>query len=299
MTLLYILLLAASVAVGQEQDGAIEGTFFPPDAKATVTAVSSGGAGTMTSAGRNGRFRLSLRPGTYSLVVSAPVSSFPIRFDGITVLPGETTTLPEVLIVAGSGKATLSGRTIPALSDSEIVLLREGREQARSHTDRSGAYLFKDLAAGSYEVRAEAPGHAMDRIPIAVPENQRVRQTAVLFPIDPVPGVDWAAGTVRAKGVGLLPKDAPNAAAARALAERAALVEAERNLLLTIERIRIDGSRTVRDSMATKSGALRVQGYLKGFRKVGERELPDGSIEVTLELLLTGARGLSRAIPDE
>ena len=127
---------------------------------------------------------------------------------------------------------------------------------------------------------------------------QRVRQSAVLFPVTAVDGVDWAAGRVRATGVGLPPKDAGSPGAVHAMTQRAALADAQRNLLRTIEQIKIDGNRSVKSVMQSGNGAQRIQGYLKGYTVVSERELEDGRIEIILELPLTGPTGLSRFIAE-
>lgn len=294
-----ILAVLASVAGGASQEGAVEGTFAPPDARAQVSALQEGKVVVSARAGERGeRFRLPLAAGTYTIMVTAPVSSFPIRLDGVVVRAGETTVLPPLLILPGSGKAVLEGRVIPPGPGSEIILLSEGKERAAARTDNDGKYEFRELPAGAYEVRASAPGYAADVAPVALPENQRVQQTSVLLPVVATDGVDWAAGTIRAAGMGSPPKDAVNAPSGRAMTERAALADAQRNLLRTVEQIKIDGSRTVGTMMRSGSGAERIQGYLRGYRVVSERELQDGRIEVILELPLTGPAGLSRFITE-
>jgi hypothetical protein len=299
VTLILILVVLLSIAGGASQEGTVEGTFVPADASAQVSALQEGRViATTHAAEQKGRFRLPLAAGTYTIMVSAPVSSFPIRLEGVVVRAGAATTLPPLLIMPGSGKAVLEGRVIPPLPDSEITLLSGGKERAAARTDREGRYEFRELPAGAYEVRASAPGHAADAAPVVIPENQRVHQTAVLLPIVATDGVDWAAGKVRASGVGSPPKDAGNAAAVRAMTQRAALADAQRNLLRNVEQIKIDGNRSVGTIMRTGNGAERIQGYLKGYTVVSERELQDGRIEIILELPLTGPAGLSRYITE-
>jgi hypothetical protein len=298
-TLILILAVLSSLADGAPQEGVVEGTFVPADATAQVSALQEGKAIATTRSGeQKGKFRLSLAAGTYTIVVSAPVSSFPIRLDGVVVTAGETTVLLPLLIVPGSGKAVLEGRVIPPRPDSEVKLLSEGKERAAARTDREGRYEFRELTAGVYEVRASAPGHAADLTPVVIPENQRVQQTTVLLPIVAVDGVDWAAGKVHATGVGSPPKDVGNAGAARAMTQRAALADAQRNLIRTVEQIKIDGSRSVGTIMRTGNGTERIKGYLKGYTVVSEQELEDGRIKVILELPLTGPAGLSRYITE-
>jgi hypothetical protein len=183
------------------------------------------------------------------------------------------------------------------VSNSEVKLIYEGRN-ARSAVPLGRRYEFRDLPAGRYEVRATAPGHAQDVTPVTVPENQRVRQTAVLFPVVAVDGVDWAAGKIRAAGVGSRPSDVVNAGSSRAMAQRAAIADAQRNLLRTIEQIRIDSGRSVGSLMTNRNVSERIRGFVKGYTVVSERELGDGRIEIILELPLTGPSGLSRYITE-
>lgn len=299
ITLILILVVPAGPVGSASQEGAVEGTFVPSDATARVSVLQEGKIIATTHAGeRGGTFRLPLEAGTYTIMVSAPVSSFPIRLDGVIVKAGVTTVLPPLLIMPGSGRAVLEGRVIPPIPDGKVKLLSDGKERAVARTDREGRYEFKELPAGMYEVRASAPGHAADMTTVAIPENQRVQQTAVLLPIVVTEGVDWAAGIIRATGIGYPPKSAGNAGAVRAMTERAALADAQRNLLRTVEQIKIDGSRTVGTIMRSRNSAERIQGYLKGYTIVSERELEDGRIEIVLELPLTGPAGLSRYIAE-
>jgi hypothetical protein len=83
------------------------------------------------------------------------------------------------------------------------------------------------------------------------------------------------------------------------MTQRAALADAQRNLLRTVEQIKIDGERNVRAIMRDRNVTERVQGYLKGYTVVSERELEGGRIEIILELPLTGSAGLSRFIVDQ
>ena len=292
-----IMLALSSAALSEAQEGAIEGTFEPPDASAQVAALQEGRTvATMNAEGRGGKFRMGLAAGTYTITVSAPVSSFPIRLDNIVVKPGETTALPPLRIMPGSGKAVLAGRIIPPRPDCEVRLIHEGKERAAVRTDREGRYEFRELPAGTYEVKASAPGHADDVAPVAVPENQRVQQAAVLLPIVSTEGVDWAAGKIRAAGIGSPPANAENAAQARAMTQRAAIADGQRNLLRTIQQIKIDGGRSVGTMMQNRNMAERIQGFVKGYTVVSERQLEGGRIEVILELPLTGPSGLSRYI---
>jgi hypothetical protein len=297
--LILILFVLSSFACHAKQEGVVEGTIVPPDASVQVSAIREGNTiVTVRAEGQDGKFRLGLAAGTYTISVSAPAFSFPIRLDGVVVKPGETTTIPPLQLAPTSGKAILVGRILPPHTDSEIKLIYEGKERASVHTDREGNYEFKELPAGTYEVRATAPGHADDISPVVIPENETVRQNAVLFPIVAIDGIDWASGKIRATGVGLTPPNAANASAARAMAQRAALADAQRNLLRTVEQIQIDSERKVSTIMHNRNVAERIQGFLKGYTVVSERDLEGGRFEIILELPLTGTAGLSRYITE-
>jgi len=298
--LIFVLCVLSSVAIGATQEGVVEGTLVPPEASVQISAIREGNTiATVRAGGQGGKFRLPLAAGTYTIIVSAPVSSFPVRLDGIVVKPGETTALPPIQIVPGSGKAVLAGRIIPPRPDSEVKLIHEGKERAAMRTDQEGRYEFKEPPAGAYEVRATAPGHADDIAPVVIPENQTVHQTAVLLPIVATDGVDWATRKIRATGVGSPPSNPENAGQARAMTQRAALADAQRNLLRTIEQIKIDGGRSVGTIMRNRNMAERIQGFVKGYTVVSERELEGGRIEIVLELPLTGPSGLSRYITEQ
>ena len=75
------------------------------------------------------------------------------------------------------------------------------------------------------------------------------------------------------------------------MAQRAALADAQRNLLRTVEQIRIDGERKIGTIMRDRIVAERIQGFLKGYTIVNERELEGGRFEIILELPLTGSAG--------
>jgi hypothetical protein len=73
------------------------------------------------------------------------------------------------------------------------------------------------------------------------------------------------------------------------MAERAARADALRNLLEAIKGVRVDAETTV-ENFTTKSDRVmtRVSGIVIGAREVGKRYLNDGSIEITMEINLTG-----------
>jgi len=293
---LYVLLTFACRA---KQDGAIEGSIVPPGTPARISAMQDGkNVQTVPVTGQDGKFKLLLAAGTYTINVTAPDSPYPLNLNNIVVRSGETTILPPIELMPPTGKASLSGKVIPPRPGSEVKLMYEGKERAAVQTDREGKYEFKELPAGTYVVQANSPGHAEDTAQVVITGNQKVEQTAVLFPIVSIDGVDWSQGKIRATGIGMPPQNAPNVSVRRAMAQRAALADAQRNMLRTIEQIRISDNQDIKDAMRSKNIASKIQGFLKGYTVVSERELEDGRVEVVLELPLTGPAGLSRYITE-
>lgn len=294
-----VLLVLLLFACHAKQNGVIEGTIVPAGTAASISALQGGkNILTVNAAGQDGKFKLALAAGSYTVSVSSPNSPYPLQLNDIVVKPGETTILPPIELMPQAGKSVLTGKVLPPRPDSEIKLIYEGKERAAVHTDSEGRYVFKELPAGTYEVRATASGHAEDVAQVVIPENKNVEQTSVLFPIVSIDGVDWAAGKIRATGIGLPPPNAANDSVRRAMAERAALADAQRNMLRTIEQITIDTGRSVKDAMRSKNISTKIEGFLKGYTVVSERELEGGKIEVVLELPLTGPAGLSRYISE-
>ena len=101
--------------------------------------------------------------------------------------------------------------------------------------------------------------------------------------------INWAEQIVRASGSGAPNPDAPNIAAARLGAERAAKADALRNILETVKGVRIDSQTLVVNAM-TQSDVIRtqVQGLVRGARVVNTRYLSDGAVEVTVEIPMAG-----------
>ncbi len=99
----------------------------------------------------------------------------------------------------------------------------------------------------------------------------------------------WAGKTVKATGTGVQ-KEGEEGTLARLNAERAAETIARRNLVEKIYGVRIDARTTVQDYVTTGDEVkAKVNRYLAGAKVVGEpRTMPDGTVEVTVELSLNG-----------
>ena len=100
---------------------------------------------------------------------------------------------------------------------------------------------------------------------------------------------NWQTGEVTAVGIGAPPANTVNMRQARALARRAAIVVARRNLLEVIKGVRIDSETTVKEYMVT-SDAIRtsVSGFLHNSQITDVAYMSDGSVEATVGVNMRG-----------
>lgn len=92
----------------------------------------------------------------------------------------------------------------------------------------------------------------------------------------------------RAQGIGIPSLKHKNKAVARALAFRAAKGDAMRNLLEQIQSTQITSDTKIKDMMA-EDDTIRIQlnSSLRGARVINRKQMPDGSVEVEMEVELT------------
>ena len=107
--------------------------------------------------------------------------------------------------------------------------------------------------------------------------------------------VDWDRGVVMAEGLGAPARSAKNIAQKNATAQRAAKLDAARNMLEMIKGINLSSSTTLRDAMVQNDTIrTQVQGRLFGLRPSGKpRYFSDGSVSILMEA------SLRQTIPDE
>jgi len=289
-----ILFFVTLTACPAKKEGAIEGVVVPPSAGASIAVVQQGK--TISSAAVNaqdGKFRISLPAGSYDIKVTSPSSPFPLALAGIVVKPEETTTLSPITLAPSKGSAVIAGRVQAAAAGTRVALLSEGVERASVNTSSEGKYEFEGLPAGRYTLQVSSPGYANDSVALSVAENQKAIQDIRLLYITAIEGIDWNAGKIRSRGIGLPPKQAPTPTVKREMAKRAAVADAERNLLRIIELINVGPDQKIIAALGEKNYTQKLQGYLQGYRVATERDMDGGKIEVELELPLTGPGGLS------
>lgn len=120
--------------------------------------------------------------------------------------------------------------------------------------------------------------------------------SAFAAPIQPFGNnhLDWQKGTVEAVGYGAPISNAANAAQAKILARRAAIVDAYRNLAEIIEGVQIDSETTMMNAMIKNDIVkTRVQGLIKNARIVKEEISSDGTYQVQLAIDMYGNQGLA------
>lgn len=101
-------------------------------------------------------------------------------------------------------------------------------------------------------------------------------------------GVNWSEAQVQADGAGVGPAGAPPSVA-QLLACRAAVVDAQRNLLESIQGVRVEGT-TVVANMMVQNDVIKttVTGVLEGAQIVKRTPQPDGSCVVRMTAPLGG-----------
>ena len=101
--------------------------------------------------------------------------------------------------------------------------------------------------------------------------------------------VDWEKGVVRAIGTGFSNKQ--HVGQARALARRAAIMDAQRNLAEQVAGVQVTAESTMRDlEIEYDIVKTRVEAIIKGMTMVGDAKYyEDGTCEVILEMPLYGS----------
>ena len=101
--------------------------------------------------------------------------------------------------------------------------------------------------------------------------------------------VDWEKRVITATGEGAPDLGAPNPAAARIGAERAAKLDAFRNLLETLKGVKVSEGRTAGALMASDATlAATVEGVLRQFTVLSPHYFSDGGVQLTVQMPLDG-----------
>jgi len=110
-------------------------------------------------------------------------------------------------------------------------------------------------------------------------------------------GVDWNSNTISAIGIGAAPEYAIKPGQADALARRAAVVDAYRNLASIVYGVEIENHTTVAE-LAVKKDTIKtsVSGVIRNARIVDEEQLDNGNYQITLTMPLFGTNSLATAV---
>jgi hypothetical protein len=277
-----------------KQEGFLEGNIAPPEPGVRITvSEQERQVASVEASIKDGSFRIALPSGRYDVSISAPSSPFPLRFAGIIVKPGEVTVLSHITLSPIKATASIRGTVKVAGGAARVTLLDGAKERASVNADHEGKFEIEGLPAGAYTMRLESAGYAPEALPVNVSEHQNVELTVRMLYVTALAGVDWNAGALKARGIGLPPRQSPTPTVRREMAKRAALADAERNLLRTIEMLRVGPGEKLTSLLGEQAYTQKLHGYLQGYRISAERDLDGGKVEVEVELPLTGPRGLS------
>ena len=97
--------------------------------------------------------------------------------------------------------------------------------------------------------------------------------------------INWKTRYITSKGIAVTTSNTTNSSQNRLLARRGAIVDAQRNLLETIDGVRIDSTTTVSDHMTNDEIRSSVKGTLKNFEIIDEKW--DGEVyEITMHVTM-------------
>ena len=110
--------------------------------------------------------------------------------------------------------------------------------------------------------------------------------------------VNWTKQTIEVKGASAISLERfPNKAQARLMATQGAKADAYRNLLATIKGVEVNSETTVENMVATSDDIkIKINGFVKGAKQIGEAVENDGTIEVRMFVDLYGPDGLSNVV---
>ncbi|MFH1812116.1 MAG: hypothetical protein ABIJ09_25490 [Pseudomonadota bacterium] len=106
-----------------------------------------------------------------------------------------------------------------------------------------------------------------------------------------IPGhgqIDWTAKTITARGSGAPSKKAKSPAAARLGAERAAKLDAYRNILETLKGVQVDAKRSADKVLSGGEIQAKVDGVIKGAKVIDTVYYSDLSVDVVLRMPIDG-----------
>jgi len=131
--------------------------------------------------------------------------------------------------------------------------------------------------------------------------DEIIQQSKPIIEEKPNGQINWTEQYIEAKGQSVIDTDRfKNTAQAKLMAQRGAVVDAQRNLLEIIKGVNVTSETTVQDMITTRDYIYtRVDGVIKGAKMVGEPIEKDGIIEVRMRISLYEQNGLAPAIYED
>ncbi len=293
------LISAAVLSCHPVQHGTIQGRVTPAAGISIMVTRGTATVAIVSPDAQTGSFSVTVEPGTYDISITSTVSPYPVSFPGVVVAPDKPALLGTIELAPAKGTAAVSGRIWNGGAATRVSLLQDGLERAVFMADTKGRYEIKELPAGVYTLRVQTPAYADDARTIDLVDGGKVAMNIRTLYRTALDGVNWSRGTIRARGVGLPPPQAPTPTVRREMAKRAALADAERNLIRVIAMVQTGPGQKLSSLPGQAALTRTIEGYVRGFRMVSDRDLDGGKVEVEIELPLTGPNGLSSLLPAE
>jgi hypothetical protein len=112
--------------------------------------------------------------------------------------------------------------------------------------------------------------------------------------------INWNCHIVKAVGNAALPGDSEDLVKATEVAYSAAVIDAQRNLSLAVQALRVNNETYIRDFVSRSSEArCKLERLINSAQIVSEKQLGDRSFEVILQLPLTGEKGVIATFKQE
>ncbi|MCC6807702.1 MAG: hypothetical protein IT381_09780 [Deltaproteobacteria bacterium] len=100
--------------------------------------------------------------------------------------------------------------------------------------------------------------------------------------------VNWSQKTITVTGSGAFSNSASNAAQARLMAEKAAKIDAQRNLLETLKGVQVTSGAPAASVMQMGEVKTKVEGIVKNFEIVEKKYFNDGGVDVIVRMTIDG-----------
>jgi len=107
-----------------------------------------------------------------------------------------------------------------------------------------------------------------------------------------IPGhgkINWTDRTITARGSGAPSKKAKSPGQARLMAERAAKLDAYRNILEAIKGVQVSSQSTGAEAMSSAEIKTKVEGVIQGARVIDTVYFSDMSVDIVLQMPIDGA----------